>query len=168
MKQLQIMRHAKSSWAVGGMPDFERPLNKRGKRVVPEMARFLADRQCTPDFIISSPAARAAATANILSQSMGGAYSIPIRFEPLFYHAPAREYLNAIAGFDQPEVSRLMLVGHNPGLEDLVESLSGRWEILPTATVVQFQFDAASWKEICPAFSCQIQDVWRPKEIGIE
>ena len=61
MKQVLLMRHAKSSWADGGMTDFERPLNKRGKRVAPNMAKFLASQQAAPELIISSPAARAAA-----------------------------------------------------------------------------------------------------------
>ena len=100
MKQLLLMRHAKSSWSEGGMPDFERPLNKRGKRVAPKMARFLADQQCTPALIISSPAARAAATAKFLSESIDGTEPIPTRYEPRFYHAPAREYRNAIATAD--------------------------------------------------------------------
>lgn len=168
MKQLLLMRHAKSSWSEGGMPDFERPLNKRGKRVAPKMARFLADQQCTPELIISSPAARAAATAKFLSESIDGAEPIPTRYEPRFYHAPAREYRNAIATADISEVSRLMFVGHNPGLEDLVESFTGSWEILPTAAVVQLQFEVGNWKEISPDLPGQILNIWRPKEIGID
>lgn len=168
MKQLLLMRHAKSSWAEGGMPDFDRPLNKRGKRVAPKMARFIADQQSAPELIISSPAARAAATANLLSETIGGTDPIPTQFEPLFYHAPAREYLDAMAALEDSDVSKLMFVGHNPGLENLVESLSGRWEILPTAAIVQIQFEAANWTEISPDFECQILNIWRPKEIGID
>ena len=168
MKQLLLMRHAKSSWAEEGMSDFKRPLNKRGKRMAPRMARFLADQHCTPDWIISSPAVRAAATANFLSQTTRGVQSVPMRFEPLFYLAPPQEYLNALSTFDQKGISKLMFVGHNPGLEDLVETLGGRWEILPTAAIVQIQFDAANWNEISPNFQCQVLNVWRPKEIGID
>lgn len=168
MKQLLLMRHAKSSWAEGGLPDFERPLNKRGKRVAPKMARFIADQQCSPELIISSPAARAAATAEILSESINGSEPIPTQYEARFYHAPAREYLNAIATAEISTVSRLMFVGHNPGLEDLVESLSGTWEILPTAAVVQLQFEVSNWKEIRSGLPCQILNIWRPKEIGID
>jgi phosphohistidine phosphatase len=168
MKQLLLMRHAKSSWAEGGMPDFERPLNKRGKRVAPKMASFLTEQQSTPEMIISSPAARAAATANLVSETIGGAEPVPIRFEPQFYHAPAKEYLKAMATADIATISRLMFVGHNPGLEDLVESLTGNWEILSTAAVVQLQFEADCWKEISPDFECQMLNIWRPKEIGID
>ena len=168
MKQLLLMRHAKSSWAEGGMHDFKRPLNKRGKRVAPKMARFLADQQCTPDLIISSPAVRAAATANFLSQTISGVQPIPTRFEPLFYLAPPQEYLKALATFDQQGISKLLFVGHNPGLEALVETLGGRWEILPTAAIVQIQFDAENWNEISPDFQCQVLNIWRPKEIDID
>ena len=168
MKQLLLMRHAKSSWVEAGMPDFKRPLNKRGKRVAQKMARFLVDQHCAPDLIMSSPAVRAVATTNFLSGIIGGVEPIPMRIEPSFYLAPFRKYLDAITNFHQKGISRLMLVGHNPGLEDLVEALGGRWEILPTAAIVQIQFEAAKWHEISLDLQCQVLNIWRPKEIGID
>jgi len=168
MKQLLLMRHAKSSWADGGMSDFERPLNKRGKRVAPRMAKFLASQQAVPELIISSPAARAAATASMVSEAIGESEPVPMRYEANFYHAPAKEYVRVLATADLSEISRLMFVGHNPGLEDLVESLTGKWEILPTAAIVQLEFDAANWKEISPNCECKMLNIWRPKEVGID
>jgi phosphohistidine phosphatase SixA len=91
-----------------------------------------------------------------------------MRIEPSFYLAPFRKYLDAITNFHQKGISRLMLVGHNPGLEDLVETLGGRWEILPTAAIVQIQFEAANWHEISLDLQCQVLNIWRPKEIGID
>ena len=168
MKQVLLMRHAKSSWADGGITDFERPLNKRGKRVAPNMAKYLASQQAAPELIISSPAARAAATANMVSEAIAESEPIPIRYEPNLYHAPAQEYLRVLATADLGEISRLMFVGHNPGLEDLVESLTGKWEILPTAAIVQLEFEASGWQEISPCCDCKMLNIWRPKEVGID
>ena len=85
MKTLLILRHAKSSWNNLDLPDYDRPLNKRGKRDAPRMGDFLRHQDLVPDLIISSTAKRAKKTAKLFAKAVG--YKEKISLETSFYHA---------------------------------------------------------------------------------
>jgi len=165
-KQLLIMRHAKSSWTEEGKTDFERSLNKRGRRVAPQMATFIKDQELVPDRIISSSACRAQQTTELFADSIGIDES-NIQFVKYLYHAPAEEYLELLTRFDEPDVRVLMLVGHNPGLEELVYQLSKMYETMPTSAIAHFDLGFDEWIAIRHPFKAMLRQVWRPKEIGI-
>ena len=165
-KQLLVMRHAKSSWANPGLTDFQRPLNKRGLRVAPRVANFIQQQGLTPDLVISSAAVRARMTAEIFIENCDGLGTDQLNLVQDFYHAPASVYLDYLNRFSDESANTLMFVGHNPGLEDLVERLSGCWEILPTAAVAHFDLGTEKWSD---SFLSQatLRNIWRPKEIEI-
>ena len=147
MKDLILVRHAKSSWKDSSLDDHSRPLNKRGKRDAPEMGDRLARRGCLPDLIISSSAVRALETARTIAGKLG--YPLErIRQEELLYLSGVDVLLEVIRGVDAP-VQTLMLFGHNPGFTDL-SNLLGPRDIfnMPTCGVLHLRFDTATWNEI--------------------
>jgi phosphohistidine phosphatase len=166
-KHLLVMRHAKSSWSNSLMTDYERPLNKRGLRVAPAVARFIHQRGLSPDWIVSSSASRAKMTAELFVKNCEGVNEDQLQLTKDFYHAPSNVYLNFLTNFSVPSVKTLMLVGHNPGLEDLVETLAGDWESMPTAAVAHFELHAGEWSDLRSPGMLALKAVWRPKEIGI-
>ena len=145
MKTLTIVRHAKSSWHEPVLSDRERPLNTRGQRDAPRMGKRIADAGIRPSLIISSPATRAWTTAQIIAEEL----SYPVEFlqrEKSLYLASLNDILDVIVaqgdGFNS-----LMVVGHNPGLTNMVNFLSpGITGNLPTAGVVSVTIDQDDWK----------------------
>ena len=161
------MRHAKSSWANPGLTDFERPLNKRGLRVTPKVATFIQQQGLTPDLVVSSAAVRAKMTAEIFIENCDGLDQDQLSLVQNFYHAPASVYLGYLNRFSDESTDTLMFVGHNPGLEELVERLSERWEILPTAAVAHFNLGTEKWSDSVSS-KATLKNLWRPKEIDIK
>ena len=166
-KQLLLMRHAKSSWSDEGLSDFERPLNKRGLRVAPQMAEFIHLQGLAPDLIVSSSACRAKMTAELFVGNCKDVGQQHLNFTKDFYHAPAKVYCDYIGRFSDESVETLLLVGHNPGLEGLVEKLSGLWEVMPTAAVAHFRIEADRWADVDKKFDATLENFWRPKEVNI-
>jgi len=147
MKKLFIVRHAKSSWDYPELDDFDRPLNKRGKRNAPEMGQRLAQRNVKPDLMISSPAKRAAATARRIAEQISFPIS-RIQKESLLYHGSTGNMINMIKSVND-SVNILMIFGHNPGLTDLANHLSGS-DIynIPTCGITEIDFDISSWNDL--------------------
>ncbi len=167
-KQLLVMRHAKSSWAAQGLSDFERPLNKRGLRVTPHVARFIHSQGLTPDLVVSSSATRAKMTAEIFVEHCDSDSTPELQLLESFYHAPSSVYLDFLKRFADEAVNTLMFVGHNPGLEDLVQRLSGQWDAMPTAAIAHFDLSADRWSEVGSPPNATLSNLWRPKELGIK
>lgn len=144
MKELTLLRHAKSSWDNPGLADHERPLNKRGNRDVPVMGERIREAAIRPSLIISSPAVRAWSTARIVATEI----SYPLEFlqrERDLYHAGLQSLID-VAGRQDPGFNSLMMVGHNPGLTQfanfLVPGLTGN---VPTCGVVTVSLDIDDW-----------------------
>jgi len=145
MKLLSLVRHAKSSWKHSHLGDFERPLNKRGERDAPRMGRRFASVEPPPDLILSSPARRAARTAQLIGEAIG--YDAGrIRFDRALYLATPAEMLGVIQALDDRLV-HVALVAHNPGLTDLCDVLA-RAEIdnVPTCGIVRMSLAIDSWR----------------------
>lgn len=146
-KQLLICRHAKSSWQDVNLSDFERPLNKRGERDAPEMGRRLAQRGIRPDLIMTSPAARALATAI----HYAGQLDYPLeRLErnPLQYATSVPALIKILQEVDN-RINTLMLVGHNPESTDLANALGHLMiDNIPTSGIVALAFSLPAWEEI--------------------
>ena len=122
MKRLTIIRHAKSSWKDTSLPNVLRPLNKRGKRDAPVMDERLARREIEPDAFICSPAARALATAEIIAQAISYPFD-EIAVDDRLYGAGLFDLLEIVQGLDD-SVDCALLLGHNPGLSELVDYFS--------------------------------------------
>lgn len=144
MKTLTILRHAKSSWDSPSLADSERPLNKRGERDAPVMARRIQESGIRPSLILSSPAVRAWTTARIVAKALG----YPLEFlqrEKDLYLASLDRILDVIVAQDNG-FNNLMIVGHNPGLTVFVNYLQpGLTSNLPTAGVVSVSIERDDW-----------------------
>ena len=162
MRHLMILRHAKSSWADETMRDHERPLNKRGRHAAGAMGRFMAEEHLLPDFIISSDSTRTRETVGLWSE--GAAWDGDVDFRPELYHASAGTLLEAAR--TAPETSnRIMLVAHNPGIEELVSRAAGRLVDMPTGTLAGFVLAGDSWSDVqVEALSLAIHQ--RPRELA--
>lgn len=119
---LLIMRHAKSDWSDHAAADFDRTLTDRGKRDAKKMGAWLKKKKIIPDLIVSSPAARAERTAVIVSKETGFDPA-GILWDKRIYNASLDALLKVVAGQAQKS-RRLLLIGHNPGLEELLNYLS--------------------------------------------
>ena len=145
MKKLYIIRHAKSDWSNESLDDFDRPLNKRGKKNAPFMGKLLYKKEIVPDLIISSPAYRARETARIIAEKIG--YHEEIMYNEYVYEATLRTILD-VTVFIEDDYDDVFLVGHNPGLNMLAFYLVEFNENLPTCGVLEIEFDCNSWREI--------------------
>lgn len=162
MKTLLLLRHAKSSWDNPRLADFERPLNGRGRADAPRMAALIHKEELEPDVIITSAAKRALATAQAVAEACSE--QPLLRATRDLYMGDAEDYLACLG--EVPEtVSIVLLVGHNPGLEELLEELTGKWERLPTAALAVISLPANTWAEAAAAGG-ELQQVWRPKELA--
>lgn len=162
MKTLLVLRHAKSSWDNVMLTDYERPLNKRGKIDAPRMGKLLREQDLVPDLIITSSAERALATAEAVALASG--YEQEIRVTRSFYHADPEAYIDALRQLDD-SLGRVMVVGHNPGMEELVEELTDSWEAFPTAALAQIALPIAHWRELEDGVTGDLVNLWRPKEM---
>jgi phosphohistidine phosphatase len=150
MKVLSILRHAKAERPEGYPNDFSRPLTTRGHKDAARMGAFLASMEPAVDFILSSPAARAAQTADHIAAELGHAKTVG--WEAGIYLASADTLLELLRRAPE-EAEHLLLIGHNPGLEELAAGLcSGASDnsvlTLVTATLAHFELDIARWSQI--------------------
>jgi len=150
VKRLLIIRHAKSSWDNPDLTDFDRPLNKRGKRDLPDMAERLKNLDIPIDLFVSSPAKRAFLTA-IGHAKAFGIKPEQIRQDQQIYHASSNT-LRRVVSETNDRFTTIALFGHNPGLTDLINDLcdADLWN-LPTCSVFGIAFDISSWSEILQA-----------------
>ncbi|MDX1437165.1 MAG: histidine phosphatase family protein [Anaerolineales bacterium] len=162
MKTLLILRHAKSSWDKPALADHDRPLNKRGRRDAPRMGELVRQQDLLPDMILSSTAKRAKKTAELVAEGAG--YTDPIFLTSDFYHATPEDYISVLQTLS-PVIDSAMVVGHNPGLEDLVEDLTGAFERMPTAALALVTLPIADWSALNLGTEGELKEIWRPKEI---
>ena len=144
--RLLICRHAKANRQDTSLRDFDRPLDERGECDAPEMGRRLAQQGVLPDLIMTSPAARAVATALHYARQLG----IPpeqIRYNPEQYAASVPALLNLIRTVDTG-VGTLMLVGHDPESTDLANALGGLSIEIPTSGIVALAFSQCAWADL--------------------
>lgn len=164
-KELLIMRHAKSSWDDDSLSDHQRPLNRRGRKDAPRMALFLVGQNLVPDLIVSSDANRARSTAELVAENLNVS-DIAVEFVEDFYLAPPDIYIE-YAWRLADQFNRPLFVGHNPGMEHLVNGLSqGAWESMPTAAIAHCVFDFDTWTEFTNTASVRSVSVYRPKQLA--
>ena len=151
MKQLILLRHAKSSWTEPEAADHERPLSKRGERDAPLIGGRLGARRAQPSLIITSHAKRAIQTAQIIARHLDYPRE-SLRIEPALYLAAPATVL-AVAGEQDDGHASVMIIGHNPGLTELANRLLPDLKLdnLPTTGVIAIDFDTERWSELAHA-----------------
>jgi phosphohistidine phosphatase len=146
MKQLILVRHAKSDWGNPELDDFDRPLNGRGKKDAPEMARRLKEKKISIDGFIASPAKRAAKTAKVFAD----AYDIKkkdILFKQELYLAEPNTFFQVVAEAND-NWNTIAVFSHNYGITDFANKLTEtRIDNIPTSGVFAVKIDCSSWKD---------------------
>jgi phosphohistidine phosphatase len=148
MKRLTLLRHAKSVQDPIYAIDRERPLAERGRGDAETIGRFFAQAEIVPEMIACSPAVRARQTAELLARAAG--YEAGIRWDEAIYAAGPDALLSVVRGLPDP-VEHALMVGHNPGFEELAALLIGAecGVTLPTAAAAHFEIDVDRWSEVC-------------------
>ena len=146
-KTLLIIRHAKSSWDIGTLTDFERPPNDRGKKDAPVMAKRLMDRDLLIDTFVSSPAKRAKKTAELFCEAYGKKAG-DILLLSMLYHAAVTNFYEAIEQLDN-SAQTVAIFSHNPGITEFANTLTNavRIDNMPTCGVFAIQFKSDKWAD---------------------
>jgi phosphohistidine phosphatase len=161
MKKLLLLRHGKSSWKETALPDHDRPLKKRGREAAQRMGRLLSELDLVPDHILSSSAARALETARRTVDA--AKYHGDVETVPALYHADPQS-LAAIVSHVPDQFASVLIIGHNPGLEDWLARLIGRHETMTTAALAQVELPLDSWLNLSLDTRGELKGLWRPKE----
>ena len=146
MKTLFLVRHAKSSKDDPTLPDKERPLNDRGMQDAFKIGQRLAKRGVDPDLIVSSPARRALATAEIIAKKLDYKFK-DIVVDKRLYESSPDQLLRVIRELGE-KPKQVMLFGHNPEFAQLAQRLSREITEMPTCAVAEFEFDIKSWSDV--------------------
>lgn len=163
MKTLLVLRHAKSSWKDAGLKDHDRPLNKRGKKTAPQMGKIIRDEELVPDLIISSTAVRAKTTAEAVAKS--SKCKGKVLLDDRLYLAGPSAMISVLNEIEDESVNRVMIVGHNPGQENLILELTGQDERFPTAALAQIDLPIEKWNDLELSACGKLVHLWRPKEL---
>ena len=163
MKLLSILRHAKSSWSDSSLLDHDRPLNKRGLRDAPRMGDLIREKGLVPDAILSSTALRARDTALAVAETAG--FPDEVCFVRRLYGAGPVDYVEALSALSD-DFEHAMVVGHNPGLEELVARMVGEPHSMPTAALAVVELPVESWRELDSLPQGSLRALWRPRELG--
>lgn len=149
-RRLTLLRHAKSSWKDDSLPDEERPLNERGERDAPMMGRRLRDRGARPTLILTSPARRARRTAQLVAGELGYPREFLQRERDLYLASP--DQIIELLGRQDATFRDIVVCGHNPGLTELANRLTGAGiDNVPTCGVVVIDLDLPSWADLAGA-----------------
>ena len=161
MKTLFLLRHAKSSRKDESLPDFERPLNRRGKEASERIGRYVKSELIVPDLVLSSPAIRARETIGLVAKF--AKWTTELRFDERIYGAGAIGLLEVVAQIEN-ERKTALLVGHNPGMEELLVLLTGSIEQLPTGALAKVEIKTTKWSAAVDK-KAKLAWVVRPREL---
>jgi phosphohistidine phosphatase len=170
---LYLLRHAKSSWSDPSLGDHERPLAPRGRRAANRMARYVNSQNIRPELALCSSAVRARETLELLRPALGP--GAEVRFDDDLYGANAEELLGRLRAV-KDRVASVLLVGHNPGLEDLAASLASDGEPLakerlrakfPTGALAILDLGSTTWARLGPGGAYLVRLVL-PSELPVE
>jgi phosphohistidine phosphatase len=169
--RLMLLRHAKSA-RPAGVADLDRPLAQRGRDAAPRMGRYLAEEGLLPDLVVVSAARRTQETWELVEPHVD---ATEIRFDTRIYEAPASRLL-AVVRESASSARSVLMIGHNPGFEDLAKLLVGHGDRYafarltqkyPTAGLAVIDFDRENWSEIAPR-SGRLDRFVTPKSLGAE
>jgi phosphohistidine phosphatase len=162
MKTLFLLRHAKSSWADASQTDFDRPLNERGLKAAPLIGRFMRKQKLQPDLILSSPAQRARQTITLVAEA--AELTAELRYDARLYGASAARLIEIVSQIED-SAADVLLVGHNNGMEELLQTLTRESRHMPTAALARITLNIEKWSKTSDA-SGQLDWLIKPKELA--
>ena len=171
VKNILLLRHAKSAWNTPQQSDHDRPLNDRGERAARAMADHIAAKAPRPGLILCSTAARTRQTLAPLVKSLGSP-TPPISLEKQLYLASESELLERLQALSD-DIETVLLIGHNEGIGELAVALAGQgprevlhrlWEKYPTGTLATLGFPQGPWSALAPG-TCELAAFVRPRDL---
>lgn len=155
------MRHAKSSWKSGAPTDHGRPLNKRGRKAAPKVGAELAARGWVPEVVLSSDSTRTRETFERMKDRLG--FDGEVEFLPSLYHGGVDEACKALRDLHE-DTRAALLLGHNPGWEEVVAHLSGQAVVMKTGCAALLRAKG-SWSELVAPGTWTLRDVIYPRSL---
>jgi len=169
MRTLFLLRHAKSSWDDPALADFDRPLAPRGERAARRIAKYMRRKKIRPAIVLCSPSLRTRQTLEAIAPSLGKGSTV--EFVQQLYAASEDELLQRLQALPE-SVESVMLIGHNPGLQELALSLASRGaelrrleEKFPTCALATLLVDSPSWVELQPG-DAELLDYVVPRQLA--
>lgn len=164
MKTLFLLRHAKAENAAPGLTDLNRALNKRGKKEALAIGTFIKKQNLKFDSVLCSPAVRARETTELVLQLAELAANVS--YDQRIYEAGPLRLLEVISEIEE-DMSAVLLVGHNPGIEELLKALTGRVEQMATGTLAKIDLTANTWSQVMEdkVSPCHLVWIVTPKEL---
>jgi phosphohistidine phosphatase len=156
--RLVLVRHAKSSWDDPTLSDHDRPLARRGRKALDRMRAHLEDRDVRPDVVLCSSARRTRDTLDGIRHGLGG--HLRIEIEDGLYGAGADQILARLARLEDA-IASAVVIGHNPGIADLVDLLAATGQDVPTGAIADLSF-AGPWSAL-GSTTVSLDDLWRPR-----
>ena len=156
------MRHAKSSWKTPDISDFDRPLNDRGLQAAPFMGKWIKENDLTPGFVLCSSALRAQTTAQLVADGCG--FADPISPTKGLYLTQYPDYVAEIKKV-KSDADTLLLVAHNPTMEDFLGKLTYEYRMFKTATLAKIILPIDSWKKININTTGEFAGIWYVKDL---
>ncbi len=164
-KNLLLLRHAKSSWNSPDLDDRDRPLNARGRKAATRMGRLLNEESLVPELVLCSIARRTQETADLAFAQVPAGPSISLRGE--LYHADPLKIGAVVMTVAEPFQS-VLLIGHNPGLEEFLAQYTGELHPMPTGTLAWIEFELDTWSRLGNVTRGSLKRIWRPREIDTD
>ena len=161
MKTLFLLRHAKSSWKDETLADFDRPLNRRGKRAAETMGNYFKSHEIVPELILCSPAVRARETLALVSKA--AKWATEVRYDQRIYEATGIRLAEVVSEIDNDRKTA-MLVGHNPGMEELIFLLTAERVTMSTGALATIAVKANKWAHTGDK-PATIESVVKPREL---
>jgi phosphohistidine phosphatase len=169
VRTIILLRHAKSSWSDPTLADMDRPLTPRGERASRSIAKYIRRKKIHPALVLCSPSLRTRQTLEAIESSLGKRSAVEL--VPALYAASETELLEQLQALPD-SIGSVMLIGHNPGLHDLVRVLASRRadlrkveEKFPTGALVTLVVDSNSWAALRPG-NAKLVDYVVPKQLG--
>ncbi len=164
-KTLMLLRHAKSSWKDKNLKDFDRPLKKKGEETAELIGKIISHGEFSPDIVLSSPAKRSRETSEIVSKYAD--FKGSTQFVDAFYMGEPGDYINALRELPS-EVKSVMVVGHNPGLEALLQMLEGKVNALSTGALSVLELELSNWSDLNSSTVGKLIKFWDPDEMDLK
>jgi phosphohistidine phosphatase len=164
MKRILLLRHAKAVPIARGLIDFDRGLTEQGSDDAKLVGEHLQSRQTQVDLVISSPANRARETAGLVIWSAG--LTVDVIYDRRIYEADPQMLLDIVSELD-PRRNSVLLVGHNPAMEDFLRGLTGKDEKMATASLAHVQSDVEAWAEVGPG-NCVLKSFINARDLPME
>ena len=162
MKTLLLLRHAKSCWEDSSLADHDRPLKQRGIKAARRIGQLIGTQKCSPELVLCSTAVRAKETLRLVLEEVKG--TPPIEYVERLYHCSLDVFISVLRSIPW-DLSAVMLVGHNPGLEEFLSHLAGQSQTMPTGALARIELDLSHWSDFNSGTSGRLVDVWRPREL---